>query len=79
MNTIVVGLDPSKSSQAAARWATTVAVETGALVVAVHVMPRSELWTLGALQVDTKPIVDEARALLDGPWTASLRKARRAV
>jgi nucleotide-binding universal stress UspA family protein len=30
MNPIVVGLDPSKSSQAAARWATTVAVETGA-------------------------------------------------
>lgn len=75
MNPIVVGLDPSKSSQAAARWATTVVVETGAGVVAVHVMPRSELWTLGALQVDAKPIVDEARSLLDGPWTASLRKA----
>lgn len=41
----------------------------------VHVMPRSELWALGALQVDAKPIVDEARSLLDGPWTASLRKA----
>ena len=75
MNTIVLGLDPSKGSQAAARWTAGVATDAGARVVAVHVMPRSELWTLGALQVDAKPFVDEVRALLDGTWTASLRKA----
>jgi nucleotide-binding universal stress UspA family protein len=75
MNTIVLGLDPSKGSRAAARWTAGVAADAGARVVAVHVMPRSELWTLGALQVDAKPFVDEIRALLDGTWTASLRKA----
>lgn len=76
MNTIVLGLDPSKGSQAAARWTTTVAAGSDVRVVAVHVMPRSELWTLGALQVDAKPIVDEFKTLLDGPWTQILRKAR---
>jgi nucleotide-binding universal stress UspA family protein len=75
MNTIVLGLDPSKGSQAAARWTAGVAADAGARVVAVHVMPRSELWTLGALQVDAKPVVDEIRALLESSWTASLRKA----
>ena len=75
MNTIVLGLDQSKGSQAAARWVTQIARASDARVVAVHVMPRSELWTLGALQVDAKPLVDELRTLLAGPWTSSLRKA----
>ena len=75
MNTLVLGLDPSKGSQAAARWTAGVAADSGARVVAVHVMPRSELWTLGALQVDSKRFVDEMRILLDGTWTAALRKA----
>jgi nucleotide-binding universal stress UspA family protein len=75
MNTIVLGLDSSKGSQAAVRWTTGVAADAGARVVAVHVMPRSELWTLGALQVDAKPVVDEIRTLLDDTWTAPLRKA----
>ena len=74
MNTIILGLDGSKGSQVAARW-TTVAAGPETRVVAVYVMPRSELWTLGALQVDAKPIVDEFKALLDGPWTQVLRKA----
>lgn len=75
MNTIVLGLDPSKGSRAAARWTAEVAADAGARVVAVHVIPRSELWTLGALQVDAKPFVDEIRSLLDTTWTTSLRKA----
>lgn len=75
MNTIVLGLDPSKGSRAAAQWTAALAAETGARVVATHVMPRSELWTLGALQLDAKPIVERTRALLDGAWTALLRKA----
>jgi nucleotide-binding universal stress UspA family protein len=74
MNTIILGLDGSKGSQVAARW-TTVAAGPDTRVVAVYVMPRSELWTLGALQVDAQPIVDEFKALLDGPWTQVLRKA----
>jgi nucleotide-binding universal stress UspA family protein len=75
MNTIVLGLDASKGSRAAARWTAGVAADAGARVVAVHVMPRSELWTLGALQIDAKPVVDEIRELLESTWTASLRKA----
>jgi nucleotide-binding universal stress UspA family protein len=75
MNTIVLGLDPSKGSQAAARWTANLAAACDARVVAVHVMPRSELWMLGALQVDAKPIVDEFKTLLAGPWTQDLRNA----
>jgi nucleotide-binding universal stress UspA family protein len=75
MNAVVLGLDGSKGSQAAARWTAGIAAETGAHVVAVNVLPRSELWTLGALQVDAKAIVDELKALLEGAWTAPLRKA----
>lgn len=75
MSTIVLGLDGSSGSQTAARWAANMARQTGAQVVAVHVVPRSELWTLAAFQVDARPIVDELRELLDGSWTASLRKA----
>ena len=75
MSTIVLGLDASNGSQAAARWAANMAGETGAQVVAVHAVPRSELWTLAAFQVDTQNIVDELQGLLDGRWTAVLRKA----
>jgi nucleotide-binding universal stress UspA family protein len=75
MSTIVLGLDGSSGSQAAARWAANMARETGAEIVAVHAVPRSELWTLAAFQVDAQPIVDELRQLLEGPWTAGLRKA----
>jgi nucleotide-binding universal stress UspA family protein len=49
--------------------------DTGAEIVAVHAVPRSELWTLAAFQVDAQPIVDELRGLLDGAWTTGLRKA----
>jgi nucleotide-binding universal stress UspA family protein len=74
MNTFVLGLDGSKGSQIAARWAA-VAGGPDTRIVAVYVMPRSELWTIGALQVDAKPIVDEFKALLEGQWTQVLRKA----
>jgi nucleotide-binding universal stress UspA family protein len=75
MSTIVVGLDGSSGSQTAARWAATMAREIGAEIVAVHAVPRSELWTLAAFQVDPEPIVDEIQGLLDGRWTAGLRRA----
>ena len=75
MSTIALGLDASKGAQAAAHWVTQIARASDDRVVAVHVMPRSELWALGALQVDAKPLVDETQALLAGPWTSALRKA----
>jgi nucleotide-binding universal stress UspA family protein len=75
MTTIVLGLDGSPGSQDAARWAARVASETGARVVAVHAVPRSELWMLGALQVDITPVVDELRRQLNETWTAPLRDA----
>jgi len=75
MNSIVLGVDSSNGSRAAVRWTANLAREAGARVVAVHVMPRSELWTIAAFQVDAAPIVDELRTLLDGAWTAPLRKA----
>jgi len=75
MDTILLGLDASKGAQAAARCTARIAAGIDARVVAVHVMPRSDLWTLGALQVDAKRVVDNARSLLDTSWTAPIRKA----
>ncbi len=75
MNTIVVGLDGSKGAQAAATWAASQAREHDAHVVAVHAIPRTELWAMSALQVDIDKVLAEFKQLLDGPWTAPVRSA----
>ena len=76
MDVIVVGLDGSKGSQVAARWAAKQAHQTGAHVVAVHAEPRSGLWMLDAVQIiDTDQLLTELRGLLEGPWVAPLHKA----
>jgi len=75
METIVVGLDGDKGSQAAAVWAAEQAQPRGAHVIAVHVVPRSGLWSLSALQVDVDKVLAELRGLLDGTWCAPLRKS----
>jgi nucleotide-binding universal stress UspA family protein len=75
MDTIVVGIDGSKSAQAAARWAAREAGPSGARVVAVYAVARSELWSLSAVQVDIDDVLAEFRELLEGKWTAPLRQA----
>ncbi|HEY5173271.1 MAG TPA: universal stress protein [Acidimicrobiia bacterium] len=75
MDIIVVGVDGSKGAQAATRWAATQAQQSGARVIAVYAVPRSQLWTMSAVQVNIDNILAEFRALLDGQWTAPLRKA----
>jgi nucleotide-binding universal stress UspA family protein len=75
MSTVVLGVDPSRGAQVAARWAADYAATSRASVVAVYVLPRSELWAMGALQIDGDRVVEEFRALLEGSWTAPLRKA----
>jgi len=75
METIVVGIDGSKGAQVAARWAATQANERDARVIAVYAIPRTELWSMSAVQINIDQVLAEFRALLDGQWTASLRKA----
>ena len=75
MDTIIVGLDGSKGTAAAARWAATQAQRTGARVVAVYAVPRTELWSMSAVQINIDKILAEFQDLLDGRWTAPLRKA----
>jgi nucleotide-binding universal stress UspA family protein len=75
MNIIVVGIDGSKGAQSAAQWAAEQANQTGARVIAVFAVPRSELWSLSAVQINIDEILKEFRELLDGRWTAPLRKA----
>lgn len=75
MDIIVVGVDGSKGAQAATRWAATQAQQSGANVIAVYAVPRSELWTLSAVQVNIDKVLAEFGRLLDGQWTAPLRKA----
>ena len=74
METIVVGLDGSKGAQAAARWAANAARKSGSRVVAVHSEPRTELWSLSAFQVNVDSVLAELQELLDGHWSAPLRK-----
>jgi nucleotide-binding universal stress UspA family protein len=74
METVLVGIDGSKSAHAAAEWTAAHAEQTGARVVAVFAVPRSELWSLSALQVDIDKVLADFRACLDGEWTAHLRK-----
>lgn len=75
MDIIVVGVDGSKGAQAAARWAATQARQSGARVIALYAVPRSELWTMSAIQVNIDKVLAEFGELLDGRWTAPLRKA----
>ncbi len=75
MDTIIVGLDGSKGTQAAARWAAIEAHRTGSRVVAVYAVPRTELWSMSAVQINIDKILAEFQQLLDGRWTAPLRKA----
>lgn len=74
METIVVGIDGSKGAQVAARWAAAQAHHSGAGILAVYAVPRTELWSLSAVQVNIDKILAEFRDLLDGRWTAPLRK-----
>ncbi len=75
MDTIVVGIDGSKTALTAARWAASEALQRGARVIAVYAVPRTELWSLSAVQVNIDTILAEMKGNLDGPWTAPLRKA----
>jgi nucleotide-binding universal stress UspA family protein len=75
MDIIIVGVDGSKSAQVAIRWAATQARQSGARVIALYAVPRSELWTLSAAQVNIDKVLAEFGQLLDGQWTAPLRTA----
>jgi nucleotide-binding universal stress UspA family protein len=75
MDIIVLGIDGSKGAQAAAQWAAEQANRTGGRVIAVFAVPRSELWSLSAVQINIDEVLAEFRQLLDGRWTAPLRKA----
>ncbi len=76
MHDIVLGLDGSRLGRAAAKWAATEAQRDGAHVIAIHAVPRTELWSLSAVQVNIDDVLGELRALLEGVWTAPLRKAQ---
>ncbi len=75
MDAIVVGIDGSKGAQVAARWAASLAHERGVRVIAVYAIPRTELWSMSAVQINIDKVIAEFRDLIDGQWTAPLRKA----
>ena len=72
---IVIGLDGSQASQRALAWATGVATESGAELIATHVLTYStEFWRDLSLDTMTTWRRDLDREL-KGEWTASLRDA----
>jgi nucleotide-binding universal stress UspA family protein len=75
VDTIVVGIDGSKGAQAAATWAATHAASTGGRVLAVFGVPRTELWSMSAVQVNIDNVLADYQELLDDKWCAGLRKS----
>ena len=76
MQDIVVGVDGSRLARAALQWAAGEAQRSDANVRVVHAVPRTELWSLSAVQVNIDRVLAELRGLLEGAWTAPLRKAK---
>src|SRR5437899_6288287 len=72
---IVVGVDGTDGSQHAAAWAASLAGAVDAQIIAVHVVARTWLIELSAMQLDTDRLVKEFRAKFLGPWTESFRRS----
>ncbi len=61
---IVLGMDGTEGAARAGRWAAELAATVGATVLVVHVIARTWMIELSALQLDTDDIVQRARAAL---------------
>ncbi len=61
MQDIVVGVDGSRLTRAALQWAAGEAQRSDANVVVVHAVPRTELWSLSAVQVNIDDVLAELR------------------
>jgi nucleotide-binding universal stress UspA family protein len=72
---IVLGLDGSPGSEAAAHWVVAHSAALEADITAVLVIPRVELWELAALQINSERRLGTSRSLLQGAWTQPLRAA----
>jgi nucleotide-binding universal stress UspA family protein len=72
MQTIVVGLDGSRPSSAAARWAAG-AVAPGGRVQAIHVIGFGEELLVDAATADSVAYRHELEAELNGPWLEPIR------
>jgi nucleotide-binding universal stress UspA family protein len=70
---ILVGTDGSTHAQRALRWAADLANQTGAEVVAAHVVGL--LVTTPDGPMPSTPFHDRLRSSLEGEWTAELRSA----
>jgi len=72
---IVLGVDGSSGANAATQWVAAHGPALGAEVEVVHVICRTELWGMAALQLDGGSLVRARRSPLRGPWTEPLRAA----
>jgi nucleotide-binding universal stress UspA family protein len=70
---LVVGVDGTAASRRAVQWSAELAAAVDAQVVALHVVVRSWLIELGALQIDTTELLARVRAQLTEEWTEPLR------
>ncbi len=72
---VLVGLDGSPGSERATQWVAEHGPALGARVSAVLVVPRTVVWELAVLQVDSASMLARRRAQLEGEWTEPLRQA----
>lgn len=75
MRTIIVGLDGSDGAARALRWATGVAQDTGAELLAVHVLTYSNEFVHDLPPMGFYTWRRDRVERLDGPWTAPARRA----
>ncbi|MEO8692215.1 MAG: universal stress protein [Acidimicrobiales bacterium] len=70
---ILIGLDGSPGSHNALRWVAEHGPALDAQIIAALVVPRSEIWELASVQIDSGPALARRRAHLEGDWTDPLR------
>jgi nucleotide-binding universal stress UspA family protein len=75
LETAVVGIDGSEGSLHAVTWAAGLLQSLNARAIATHVVSRTWLIELSALQIDTEDLIRRERASLVGPWTSAFREA----
>jgi len=75
IRTILVGVDGSPESERAAAFASTLARQLGADVVAAHAVGLLDVWPEHPESKIRPNSHARVEGLLEGPWTASLRNA----
>lgn len=74
ITTILVGVDGSPESDRAATFATTLAMQLGAEIVAAHAVGLLDVWPEHPEEGTAHNSHEHVVALMEGPWTETIRR-----